>query len=71
MIVVALLGLLLNLVVLMQIRNLRNRLSSQWRQLTPSRQKLRKEKVQFALSIATLILIGVEEYLHFRWCHHL
>ena len=71
MIVVALLGSLLNLVVLMQIRTLRNRPSSQWRQLTPSWQKLRKEKVQFALSIATLVLIGVEEYLHFRWCHHL
>jgi hypothetical protein len=71
MIVLALLGSLLNLGVLMQVRSLRSRASSQWRQVTPSRQKLRKEKVQFALSIATLVLIGVEEYLHFRWCHHL
>jgi len=71
MIVLALLGSLLNLVVLMQIWNLRSRPSSQWRQVTPSRQKLRREKVQFALSIATLIIIGIEEYLHFRWCHHL
>src|ERR1700677_1865024 len=71
MIVLALLGSLLNLVVLMQIRSLRSRPSSQWRQVRPSRQKLRKEKVQFALSIATLVVIGWEENLHFCGCHHL
>jgi hypothetical protein len=28
-------------------------------------------RVQMVLSLATLVLIGVEEYIHFRWCGHL
>lgn len=71
MIGLALLGSLLNLAVLMQIRYLRNRPASQWRQKPVSPRKLRMERLQFFLSIATLILVAVEEYLHFRWCHHL
>ena len=70
MIVLALLGSSLNLVILLQIRHLRNRPASRWRQpLKPNR--IRMERVQMALSFATLALIGVEEYLHLRWCGHL
>ena len=71
MIGLALLGSLLNLVILMQVRHLRNRPASRWRQRPLSPHKIRMERVQMVLSLATLILIGLEEYLHFRWCGHL
>jgi hypothetical protein len=62
----ALAGAVLNLVVLWQIRRLRNRPAAQWRVAHPSPKKLRSERLQFVLSIATLILVGVEEFLHFH-----
>lgn len=62
---IALAGALLNLVVLWQIRRLRARPAAQWRTTAPSVKKLRGERVQFWLSIVTLALVGVEEYLHF------
>jgi hypothetical protein len=61
----ALAGAILNLVVLWQIRRLRARPAAQWRQTPASAKKLRSERLQFALSIATLVLVGIEEYLHF------
>jgi len=70
MIGLALAGSLLNLVVLWQIRRLRNRPAAQWRQKPASRHKIRMEQVQFVLSIVTLVLIAVEEYWHLRWHHH-
>jgi hypothetical protein len=69
--VLALLGSSLNLKILMQIRHLRNRPASRWRQRPLSPSRIRMERVQMALSLATLVLIGVEEYLHLRWCNHL
>jgi hypothetical protein len=71
MIVLALIGSLLNLVVLWQVRRLRARPSARWRMSTPSRGKIRMERAQFILSIVTLVLIAIEEYWHFRWHHHL
>lgn len=71
MILLALLGTLLNLVVLWQIRRLRARPSAQWRQAAVSPRKLRMERLQFVLSMVTLVLITVEEYWHFRWHNHL
>jgi hypothetical protein len=71
MIGLALFGSLLNLAVLMQLRRLRSRPASQWRQMPLSPHKIRMERLQLVLSIATLILIGVEEYQHFRWAGHL
>jgi hypothetical protein len=67
----ALLGTLLNLVVLWQIRRLRARPAAQWRQTPVSPGKIRMERVQLVLSILTLVLIAVEEYWHLRWHHHL
>lgn len=66
---IALVGSLLNLAILAHVRHLRNRPASQWRQKPLSRHKLRMERLQFVLSIATLILIGVEEYLHLGFHH--
>jgi hypothetical protein len=69
MIAFALLGSLLNLVVLWQIRRLRRRPASQWRQQPVSPRKIRMERLQILLSIATLVLVAVEEYWHIRWHH--
>ena len=66
----ALIGSLLNLVVLAQVRRLRHRPASRWRQVSLSRRQIRMERVQLILSIATLVLIGIEEYLHFHLRHH-
>ena len=71
MMVLALCGTLLNLVVLWQIRRLRNRPAAQWRQQPVSAGKIRMERVQLVLSVVTLVLIAVEEYWHLRWHHHL
>jgi hypothetical protein len=71
MIGLAFVGSLINLVVLLQLRRLRNRPAAQWRQKPLSPRKIRMERVQMILSIATLVIICVEEYLHFRMFHQL
>jgi len=71
MIALALAGALLNLVVLAQVRYLRSRPASRWRIKPPSLRALRMERIQFVLSIATMILIGLEEYFHIRHSHTL
>jgi hypothetical protein len=62
----ALLGSLLNLAVLIQIRSLRSRPASRWRQRPLSPKEVRMERMQWFLSFATLILIAIEEYLHWN-----
>jgi hypothetical protein len=64
MVGLALLGSLLNLVVLIQIRILRSRPASRWRQRPLSSKEVRMERVQWFLSFATLILVAIEESLH-------
>jgi hypothetical protein len=71
MILFALVGSLLSLAVLVQVRHLRNRPEAKWRQIAPTRRKIRMEYLQLLLSVATLIVIGVEEFLHLRLFHHL
>ncbi len=71
MICLALVGSLLNLAVVAQIRRLRRRPASQWRLQPPSPRKLRTERLQVALSAATLALIALEEILHYHYCGHL
>ena len=71
MVVLALIGALLNLVVLWQVRRLRSRPAAQWRQKPVSAGKLSMERVQFVLSLVTLVLLGIEEYWHVTWHHHL
>jgi hypothetical protein len=70
MIAFALGGSLLNLAVLAQIRRLRRRSASQWRQQLPSTRRLRMERLQVVLSVATLVLVAVEEILHFHFSGH-
>jgi hypothetical protein len=71
MIVIALLGSQLNLAILMHVRHLRKRPAAQWRQKPLSQHQRRTELAQLILSLATLILIGVEEYLHLGFHHSL
>ena len=66
MVGLAVAGSLLNLAILAQIRRLRRRGASQWRQQPLSPRKLRAERLQIILSVATLVLVVVEEILH----HH-
>jgi len=66
MMLIALLGALLNLAALWQVRRLRARPASAWRQqpLTPG--KRRSEAVQLAVSVATLVLLAAEWIAHFK-----
>jgi hypothetical protein len=65
------LGSILNLIVLWQIRRLRNLPAAQWRQAPPKPRKLRSERLQLVLSILTLILVALEERQHLIWLRHL
>ncbi len=71
MVLFAFLGAALNLAIYFHVRHLRNRPASQWRQkpLTPG--NLRKQRLQMFLSVVTLLLVGLEEYLHFGFHHTL
>jgi len=71
MISVALIGAALNLIAILQIRRLRARPSSQWRQAPVAARKLRMERGQLALSLITFALIAIEEGFHLRLFHHI
>jgi hypothetical protein len=71
MIVLAVAGSMINLIVLWQIRRLRNLPAAQWRQTPQKPGKLRSERMQLVLSIVTLILVALEERQHLIWLHHL
>jgi len=70
MLMFALVGALFNLVAVWQVRRLRGRAASAWRQKTASRGKFASEGVQLALSLLTLILLAVESFYHLRNTHH-
>ncbi|HWY07644.1 MAG TPA: hypothetical protein VNY24_12350 [Candidatus Acidoferrales bacterium] len=71
MVMFAIVGAVFNLVALWQVRRLRGRAASAWRQKTVSRGKFASEGVQLALSVLTLILLAVESFYHLRNTHHL
>jgi hypothetical protein len=64
MLILAAAGALINLAVLAWIWRLRSRPSAQWRrrELTPGQK--RSERLQVILSVATLILVGLEVWTH-------
>jgi fumarate reductase subunit C len=66
MMLIALVGAILNLLALWQVRRLRRRSASAWRQqpLTPS--KRRSEALQLTLSLLTLLLLFAEWAAHFH-----
>jgi hypothetical protein len=69
MIVIAVLGSVLNLAILLHVRYLRGRPASQWRQKPLTVQQKRTELTQFVLSVATLVLVVLEECLHLHFHH--
>ena len=70
MIWIAVLGSLLNLLVLWQIRRLRKNPAASWRQKPVSQHKLRIERLQAAMAILTLLLVAIEERQHLLWAGH-
>ncbi len=64
MMALALAGALLNLFVLWRVRNLRNRPAAQWRRQPLSAKKRYSERLQYVLSILTLILLAAEWFAH-------
>jgi hypothetical protein len=65
MIIVAVVGSLLNLIVVAQVRRLRNRPAAKWRLNVAGLPKvIRQENWQIWLSAVTLVLVAVEESIH-------
>ncbi|UWZ84407.1 hypothetical protein [Occallatibacter riparius] len=67
----ALIGSLLTLAVQYHAWRLRNRPAAQWRRQQRTSKQKRMDAIQITLSVLTLVLIAVEEYLHFQFCHTL
>jgi len=70
MVLFALAGALFNLVALWQVHRLRARAASAWRQKPLSRSRFVSEGLQLALSLLTLVLLGIESFYHHRFMHH-
>lgn len=64
MLSIAVVGAVVNLAVLAWVRHLRARPESQWRKQPISKKQLWSERLQIALSIATLVLVGLEIFTH-------
>ena len=64
MLILATVGAIVNLAVLAWIRHLRSRPSAQWRRRELSAKEKRSEKLQLAMAILTLILVGLETWTH-------
>ena len=67
----ALFGSLLTLGIVLRTIRLRNRPAARWRLSQRSNKQKRTELLQVSLSIITLLLVVIEEYLHYRLCHTL
>jgi hypothetical protein len=67
----ALSGSILTLGIVLRATRLRNRPAARWRFRPLSSKQRRMELLQVALSLVTLLLVVIEEYLHFRLCHTL
>jgi hypothetical protein len=65
MMLLALIGSVWNLVALWRVRSLRRRPSSAWRQQPVSAKKRRSERIQFSLSVLTLLLLAAELVAHY------
>ena len=66
----AVLGSLLNLLALRRVSSLRRRAASAWRQRPVPNQKKRAERVQFAISVLTLLIVATETAAHYHLFHH-
>jgi hypothetical protein len=68
MMLFALAGSVLNLIILWQVRRLRRRSASAWRQQPMSKKKIASEWLQFTLSVLTLLFLAAEFVAH-RYLH--
>jgi heme/copper-type cytochrome/quinol oxidase subunit 2 len=66
MMVVALLGAVINLATLWQVRRLRRHPASAWRQQPPAPGTRRSEALQLTLSVLTLVLLFTEIVAHYK-----
>ena len=66
MMLIALVAALVNLVALWQVRRLRARPASAWRQQPVTLAKRRSETLQLVLSVLTLVLLAAEWIAHFH-----
>jgi len=64
MLIIAVLGAVINLAVLFWIWRLRGRTEARWRQRTISPGQRRSERLQVALAVLTLLLVGAETWTH-------
>jgi hypothetical protein len=64
MLALATIGAVVNLLVLAWIWWLRSRPSAQWRKRELSKNERRSERVQVALAVLTLVLVGLEGWAH-------
>jgi hypothetical protein len=64
MLILAAVGAMVNLAVVFWIRHLRARPSAQWRRRELSTKEKRSEKLQVAMAIVTLVLVGLETWTH-------
>jgi formate hydrogenlyase subunit 3/multisubunit Na+/H+ antiporter MnhD subunit len=64
MLILATVGAIVNLAVVLWIRHLRSRPAAQWRRRELSTKEQRSEKLQVALAILTLALVGLETWTH-------
>lgn len=64
MLIFATVGSIVNLAVIWWIRHLRNQPSAQWRRREPTAREKRSVRLQVALAIITLVLVGLESWTH-------
>ena len=64
MLIIAVVGAVVNLVVLAWIKHLRERPEAQWRRRELSKKQRRSERLQVAMAVLTLVLVGAETWTH-------
>jgi hypothetical protein len=64
MLIIAVAGAVVNLAVLAWIRHLRARPEAQWRRREIGTKERRSERLQVAMAVLTLILVGAETWTH-------
>jgi hypothetical protein len=70
MMFLALLGSVLNLLALRRVWSLRRRTASAWRQRPVPKEKKRAERLQFTISVLTILILTVETAAHHHLFHH-
>jgi heme/copper-type cytochrome/quinol oxidase subunit 2 len=66
MMVIAFVGSVVNLLALWQLWRLRRRSASGWRQKPVTPRQKRSERIQFSLSVITLLLLAAEFWAHWK-----